>query len=298
MVLWAAGLRVTAAWTIATETGTAGIRQGNYVQGTVCLALRKRAADRQGEMADLFPDIQAEVARQIDTMTALDDEDDPNFGDADYQLAAYAAALRILTSYSSIAGIDLERELRRPSGEASPLTPLIQRAVRIASDYLVPRELERSVWRRLTPEERLYLKGIEVESAGDYREGVYHEFARSYGAGDYRELLASTEANRVRLKTPSEFAGRGLDGQGFAGSLLRRLLYAVYSVATHPERDPRPARQYLHQEVAGYWDARQTIIALLRFLADKPQPQSGMAHWATDVTAARLLLGSVENDSL
>jgi putative DNA methylase len=44
MILWAAGLKATAAWTISTETGAAGIKKGNYVQGTVCLVLRKRTS--------------------------------------------------------------------------------------------------------------------------------------------------------------------------------------------------------------------------------------------------------------
>ena len=35
------GLRVTAAWTIATETDSA-LKSGNYVQGTVLLVLLKR----------------------------------------------------------------------------------------------------------------------------------------------------------------------------------------------------------------------------------------------------------------
>ena len=39
MILWAAGLKATAAWTISTETEAAGIKIGNYVQGTVCLVL-------------------------------------------------------------------------------------------------------------------------------------------------------------------------------------------------------------------------------------------------------------------
>lgn len=300
LVLWAAGLQVTAAWTIATETEAAGIKQGNYVQGTVVLVLRKRRGDLRGDMADVFPDIQPEVQRQLETMMALDDKDDPNFGDADYQLAAYAAALRVLTAYSAIGEIDVEWELRRSRrpGERSPLTPLIERAVKIASDFLVPDGLDRTVWRKLGPEERLYLKGVEVEAHGEYREGVYQEFARGFGVKEYRSLLGSDAANQVRLKTPREFAGRNLGGEGFAGSLLRRVLYAVYATATHPEKDPRPARQYLREEDPDYWNNRQTIIALLRFLAAKPKPAGGMPHWAEDVRAADLLLGSVENDSM
>ena len=145
LVLWSAGLHVSAAWTIQTETPSTGVKggTGNYVQGTVCLVLRKRREDRFGDIADLYPQIRDEVERQITSMLALDPKDDPNFGDADYQLAAYAAALRVLTSYSEIGEIDVERELRRTrqSNERAPLADLIEQAVKIASDVLVPSRL-------------------------------------------------------------------------------------------------------------------------------------------------------------
>lgn len=300
LVLWAAGLRVAAAWTVATETSASGIKQGNYVQGTVILTLRKRQGDERGELADIFPDVQAEVRQQVRGMQALDPKDDPNFGDADYQLAAYAAALRVLTSYSAVGGMDVEQELRRTRarGETSPITALIERAVRIASDELVPAGLDTPIWRKLGPEERLYLKGIAVETKSDSREGVYQELARGYGANDYRQMLASRAANRVRLKTPTEFAARDLRApseSGFAGSLLRYVLYAIYTVAKDPEQGPQAARAYLRQEWPDYWNARATIIGLLRYLQTTP---AVLPHWAADAKAAQLLLGSVENDSL
>ena len=43
LIMWTAGLQVTAAWTIATETDSA-LKQGNYVQGTVLLVLRKQTS--------------------------------------------------------------------------------------------------------------------------------------------------------------------------------------------------------------------------------------------------------------
>src|SRR5699024_7271919 len=74
----------------------------------------------------------------------VDDDADPSFGDADYQLAAYAAALRVLTSYSEIDEIDITRELRRPRkrGESSPITSLIEQAVDIATNAMVPRGIQ------------------------------------------------------------------------------------------------------------------------------------------------------------
>ncbi len=296
MILWSAGLKVTAAWTIQTETPIAGIKQGNYVQGTALLILRKRTGTLKGDMSDIYPQVMEGVKRQLQSMLDLDDKDDPNFGDADYQLAAYAAALRVVTAYSAIEDIDVERELRRVrrAGESSPLTDMIRSAVRIASDFLVPDGLDKTIWKRLSPEERFYLKGIEVEAHGEYRDGVYQEFARGFGVRDYRGLIGSNAANQTRLKTPGELKGRDLSGEGFAGTLLRQVLFAVYK--TSEEDDPRVGLDYLKQEIPNYWDRRQTIIALLNYLSQKPSV--AMTHWKKDVEAAHLLLGAVEGDGV
>jgi hypothetical protein len=295
LILWSAGLRVTAAWTIATETDTS-FRTGKYVQGTVLLVLRKRNENLRGDRSDIYPDVQAEVQRQLKTMLQIDDKEDPNFGDSDYQLAAYAAALRVVTAYSAIEDIDVERELRRVrrAGESSPLTDMIRSAVRIASDFLVPDSLDSFIWKRLLPEERFYIKGVEIEAHGEYRDGVYQEFARGFGMSDYRDLIGSGAANQTRLKTPGELKGRDLAGDGFAGSLLRQILFAVYKTAE--EDDPRPGLDYLKQEVPNYWDRRQMIIALLNYLSQKPSV--AMTHWQKDVEAAHLLLGAVEGDGV
>ena len=294
LILWTAGLHVTAAWTIATETDTA-FRTGKYVQGTVLLILRKRKGDLRGDRADIYPEVLAEVQRQLKTMIEIDDKDDPNFSDADYQLAAYAAALRVVTAYSAIEDIDVERELRRvrKSGESSPLADMIRSAVKIASDFLIPDGLDRSIWRYLSPEERFYLKGVEVEAHGEYRDGVYQEFARGFGVKDYRGLLGSDAANRTRLKTPTELKGRDLSGQGFAGTLLRQVLFAIYK--TVEEENPKPGLTYLKQELSNYWDRRQTILALLDYLSKKP---STMEHWRKDADAAHLLRGAISEDGV
>jgi hypothetical protein len=295
LILWAAGLRVTAAWTIATETDASGLRQGNYVQGTVLLVLRKQTGSEWGDLSDVFPEVQEEVERQLAAMTALDDKDDPNFSDSDYQLAAYAAALRVLTRYRTIEDIDVEREIRRTRarGEVSPLTPVIERAVKIASDFLVPRGIDKLVWRNLTPEERLYVKGVEVEAHGDYRSGVYMEFARGYGVRDYRVMLGSADANQTRLKTPSEFRGASLSGEGFPSTLLRQVLFAIYKTAE--TEDPGIGREWLHREVGNYWDRRAAIVALLRYFVHAPS--LAMTHWKKDSAAADLLAGLLANDT-
>lgn len=294
MILWAAGLRVTAAWTIATETDTA-LREGNYVQGTVLLVCRKRTAGETRFLDELAPLLELEVKRQLETMLAFDDASDPNFGDADYQLAAYTAALRVLTA-QPIEDIDPQREINRvrAAGDENPIERLIRSAVKIACDHLVPRGLDSYVWKTLNPLERLYLKGLELEAHGEYRNGVYQELARGFGAAEYTALLADTTANRTRLKTPAEFGKRMLGGDGFGGTLLRQTLFAIY-LAQEDAETPRRGLDYLKSELPDYWEVRERIIHLLDYLARLRQV-SDLAHWHAAAERAEILLTLVRTD--
>src|SRR4030095_17033461 len=60
LILWASGLRVTAAWTIATETESA-LKEGNYVQGTVLLVLRKQRGEETAFLDEVYQEVEAEV---------------------------------------------------------------------------------------------------------------------------------------------------------------------------------------------------------------------------------------------
>jgi hypothetical protein len=269
------------------------MKQGNYVQGTVLLVLRKQFAQEAAFLHEVYPEVEAEVRRQIDSMQALDDADDPNFSDTDYQLAAYAAALRVLTS-KKIEEIDVGYELTRTRvrGEASPVEQVIRNAVHIACDHLVPRGIETHLWKSLTALERLYLKGLAMESHGEYRSGVYQELSRGYGAQEYKTLLASTKANQTRLKTASEFGRKDLGGAGFGESLVRHALFGVFKTAE--TESPREAITWFTAEIMGYAGSRQSLIEILEFLAALRQNNS-LAHWHKDAAAAALLAGALRN---
>ncbi len=290
LILWAAGLRVTAAWTIGTETPF-GVKDGNYVQGTVLMVLRKQISDETAFLDELVPEVEAEVQRQLDSMLQLDDREAPNFSDADYQLAAYAAALRVLTKYGSIEDIDIAWQLsrEREAGEVNPIERIIEDAVKTASNFLVPTGLSDHIWRRLGPEEKLYLKGIEVESRGEFRNGVYQEFARGFGVRDYRVLLQTAKANETRLKTASEFGRRELGVSAFGNSLVRHALYAVWRATECGE--VADSLTWLHTELPHYWPQREALASVLRYLA-----AIDIDHWREDASAARLVAGAVEND--
>lgn len=293
-ILWAAGLRVTSAWCIATETDSA-LKQGNYVQGTVLLVCRKRTDDEPVFLDEINHKVEVEVREQLDEMIKLDDDSDPNFGDADYQLAAYAAALRVITE-RPIEDIDPQREIARvrPRGEVSPIEEIIRNAVKIACDHLVPKNIDRDMWKTYSPMERFYLKGLEVETHGERRSGVYQELARGFGALNYDDLLASTRANETRLKSASEFGKRMLSGDApFAGSLTRHVLYAVHTITKNGE--VAGGINWLKTELPNYWDVRLKAIVLLDFFA-KLDAVAGMEHWKEDSASARLLAGALRND--
>ena len=322
MILWAAGLRATAAWTVATEYEAVGVKTGNYVQGTVCLVLRKRTANEPGFLDEVYPLVEDEVKRQIVSMQALDEGGEPNFNDADYQLAAYAAALKVLTQYGNLDGKDVEHEVFavRGKGEKSDFQTVIERALGIACDTLIPRGLD-NAWRDLSLVERYYLRSLDIESRGERRKGMYEELARGFGVLDIKPLLKSDKANGTRVATPSGLAATvlvaahagdtGATGQlgtqstrgrasasgphPFAASPLRHLMFAVRETAA-ADNSPEPGRQYLRDTFGqGYWGKREGFVNLLEWLAALGNAE-GMQEWAADSEAARMLAGRLRND--
>ncbi len=297
-ILWAAGLQVTAAWCIATETESGGLKKGNYVQGTVLLVLRKQTSNETAFLDEIYPKVEEEVKKQLNSMLALENKEDPNFADTDYQLAAYAAALRVITKYKNIEDIDIHRELNkvRQAGEKNPLEEVIENAVKIACDYLVPIGIETHIWKQLTPEEKFYIKGLEIESHGEYRSGAYQELARGFGIREYKSLQESGKANETRLKTASEFKNRNLGDEGFGSSMVRHILFAIHETLQNEETSA--GKVWLRTELGQqYWNRRHEIIALLRYLANISM-SSNMEHWKKEGEAARLLAGAVENDHI
>jgi adenine-specific DNA methylase len=320
MILWAAGLKATAAWTISTETEAAGIKKGNYVQGTVCLVLRKRTANEPGFLDEVYPLVEDEVKRQIASMQALDEGGEPNFNDADYQLAAYAAALKVLTQYGNLDGKEVEHEVFavRGKNQKSDFQTVIERALGIACDTLVPRGLDNS-WRDLSLVERYYLRALDIESRGERRQGMYEELARGFGVTEIKPLLKNDKANGARMFTPTGLAAsllgpitgapaastdalptrRGRAGGGvthpFAGAPLRHLMFAIRET-TAADNSPEAGRQYLRDTFGqGYWGKREGFVALLEWLAALGNTE-GMDAWLADSEAARILSGRLRND--
>ncbi|MEQ8155731.1 MAG: anti-phage-associated DUF1156 domain-containing protein [Clostridiaceae bacterium] len=298
MILWASGLRVTAAWNIATETESGGLKEGNYVKGTVLLVLRKQSSEETAYLDELYPEIEEEVKHQIDSMRDLDDKEDPNFTDADYLLAAYAASLKVLTSYKKIEDIDVKYEIskQRVAGEESPIERIINEAVKIAYDYLIPSGFDQFTWKLLISEERFYIKGLDLEKDGVYKIGAYQELARGFGVREYKDLLESAKANEARLMTALEFGMRGLgDNDRFGSSVLRNVLVALHQSVK--EEDTAKGRNWLRNELPNYWQQRNTIIEILDYIATLGNIEN-MDHWKQEANYAKLLRELIKNDGV
>jgi adenine-specific DNA methylase len=296
-IVWGAGLRVTAAWYIATET-TSELKKGGYVQGTVLLILRKCAEGQSVYRDELVQEVRAEVARQIQTMTGLNQSTkgagrfENLFEDNDLQMAGYAAALRVLTGYSRIDGQDMAAEALRPrqKGGHDAVKEIIDFAVQVANDYLVPEGIPAALWERLNGPERFYLRMLDMEAAGLKKIENYQNFAKAFRYGDYGAVMASTKPNSARLKTALELKRAEFDGE-FGKSALRAVLFALYELQIEVDIDE--ATSHLRDLVSGYLTRREDLMALASVIAAKRE-----AKHPEEAQAARILFTRIKNERL
>ena len=235
-----------AAWYIATET-TSELKKGGYVQGTVILVLRKRKDGEHGYKDEIVQEVKVEVADQIDTMSGLNQSLKGHgrienlFEDADLQMAGYAAALRVLTKYTTIDGIDMTKEALRPrvKGERGLVGEIIEFAVQVANEHMVPEGMSPKVWEQFTGAERFFFKMMDIEETGAKKLDNYQNFAKAFRVPKYDDLMGSMEPNKARLKSAKEFKKAGFEGSEFGASKSRALLFAHLRA---PKRDRRRRR--------------------------------------------------------
>jgi putative DNA methylase len=80
--------------------------------------------------------------------------------------------------------------------------------------------------------------------------------------------MASTAANAASLAGAADLKGRMLDGNGFATTLLRQVLFAIWK--TMERGDPKTGVMVLRAEYASdYWARRQKLIGLAAYVAAK-----------------------------
>ena len=300
LIMWKSGLRVTAAWNIATETDASGLKNGNYVKGTVLLVLRKQTGDEMAFLDEISTDIRSEVRKQIASMLDLDNKEEPNFNDPDFVLAAYAASLKVLTSFKEIEDLNLDYELdlaiNNPS--QSQIVKIIENAKKIAYDCVIPAEFDNLLWKDLSNAEKFYIKGLESEKHNNYQISTYQEFARGFSVGGYGQMMAVEKANGARLKTPFEMASRTFsDVPDFEKSITRVVFAGIYAGIKEDE-NPSKALGYIKNEVPDYWNKRDMIKQILSFIINCKDIDNMIGHWEQSSQMAELLYTLVQNDSI
>jgi putative DNA methylase len=296
-IVWGAGLQVTAAWYIATET-TSELKKGCYVQGTVLLVLRKRLKDASAYRDELVEEVRQEVATQIETMVGLNQRgkgqgrSENLFEDADLQMAGYAAALRVLTGYRQIDGQDMAAEALRPrqKGERDIVREIIDYAVQVANEHLVPEGVSVRLWERCVGAERFYLKMVEMEAVGLKKLDNYQNFAKAFRVVDYSALMGSLKANDARLKRAVDFKKADFDGD-FGKSPMRAVLFALFELQREVEIDEVMA--HLRDLVPGYMTRREDLMAICQYLAARREVGA-----PDEAQAARVLFARIKNERL
>ena len=303
-IVWASGLRVTAAWYVVTETDSA-LREGSYVKGTILLVLRKRLGVKRTNQTDLAYELEDEVAEQIKRLTGMNDtvtsdskraKDGNLFEDADLQMAGYAAALKVLTKYSIIDGKDMTQEALRPRvvGQTSLVEGLIKFAVNTANKALFPQGLPESVWHDLGPAERFYLKMLEQESRGLNSLDNYQNFAKAFAVKDFTALMASERANSAALRSAIEFGRTEMNQSSeIFETPTRAVLYAVMDLQAGKDLDLVLMGLEQNLKVGTFYSARNALVAIARFVAKKVETMR-----PAEASAARVLADGIENQKM
>jgi putative DNA methylase len=303
-IVWASGLRVTAAWYLVTETDSA-LREGSYVKGTILLVLRKRLGAKRTNQTDLAYELEEEVAEQIKRLTGMNDsvaadskraKDGNLFEDADLQMAGYAAALKVLTKYSIIDGKDMAQEALRPrvAGQVTLVESLIDFATTTANKALFPRGLPESVWQELGPAERFYLKMLEQESRGLNTLDNYQNFAKAFAVKDLGAMMGSEKANKAALRTAKEFAKYEMNqASELFETPTRAVLYALMDLQAGKDLDLVIKGLEQNLKFGTFYAARDTLVAIARFIA-----KMVVVSRPEEASAARVLADGIENQKM
>ena len=290
-ILWASRLQVVSAWCVATETATS-FRDGNHIQGTVLLILKKRGEEKSGFKQHILPKIRSEVEKQVYTMMNIsgeseNNEGEPLFSDADMRMAGQAAALRILTSYSSIDGEDVSTFVFQSTVRSTKnaVAEIISEAIDIANNILVPEKLNSSTWTSLSGIERFYLKLMDSNTT---KLDTFQNFSKAFRVSDFSNLLSSTVANKAKLKLISKFYNRDLSETSVLGQTnLGRLFVSLQQLVT-TTTEPKDVSIHLQNSISDFFLVRDDLINILEYIEVK-SPETEIRE------ASTLLIGQLRS---
>lgn len=160
----------------------------------------------------------------------------------------------------------------------------------MANEHLVPEGLSAGVWERCSGPERFYLKMLDIEAVGIKKLDNYQNFAKAFRVADYAILMGSMKANDARLKSATDFKKATFEGE-FGVTPLRALLFALYELQREVDSDEVMA--HLRDQVTGYLNHREDLMALCQYLATKRE-----SKLPEEAGAARVLLTRIRNERL
>jgi putative DNA methylase len=168
---------------------------------------------------------------------------------------------------------------------------LLKRAEAVTYDQLVPHGMERSVWQQLTPRERLYIKGLELEIAGSGSLNAYEALSKAFNVRAYQQYLASTRPNEARVRAPSEWPKR----RGADAATADPLFALLRAIAATASEDAAKGLHALQDDVVSYETRKQQLLKLVQYLVSQ-EGRLRSGTWATDFQAARWLLDAMLNE--
>jgi len=274
-IFWAAGLQVAGAWYIATET-TSELKKGGYVQGTVILMLRKRpSGERPGFKQRILPEVKREVDAQIKQLLPLNTETEakigtPVFNDPDLQMAGYAAALKVLTGYTTISGENVTAFALHPrrKGETTLVGEIVEQAAETANSLMVPEGLDRETWHAIAGIQRFYLRMLDMETTAASKLDNYQNFAKAVRVRDYAAVMASIKPNAARLKSVIAFKPRDpTDRTEIGPTPLGALILAIQEFLA--DKEPDLVMANLRDALVDYLHLRPMLMDMADFIGIK-----------------------------
>jgi hypothetical protein len=199
----------------------------------------------------------------------------------------------VLTRYAKIDGVDMTKEALRSNanGERGLVAEIIDFAVQVANEHMVPEGMATSVWERLTGSERFYFKMMDIETTGARKLDNYQNFAKAFRVSNYSDLMGSLEPNKARLKSAAGFKKTGFEGIEFGATSSRAVLYAIFEIEN--EVDGEDVLGHLRDLVPGYLNAREDLMAIANYIAKK---RAGIDD--AEARSAGILYGLIRNERL
>ena len=202
-------------------------------------------------------------------------------------MAGYAAALKVLTSYTHIGGEDVTNFALRPrnKGEVTVVDEIVQQAAEAANSLLVPEGLSSDTWQKINGIQRFYLRMMDIETTGASKLDNYQNFAKAFRVEDYGRVMGNISANKAQLKRVCEFTSRELtDSTEIGSTWLGSLIIGLQEILN--EKEPQAVISQLQEELPDFIEIRPLLIDILNFF-EKKAPEKATRD-AAEVLGARL----------